>query len=350
MDTQSIKQFEIAGSHFEVGLAIGEHFAEQIHQSLNSYEFFQQKLLPYHRTGVGQARTQDFIKLNRSRYPDYVAELEGMAQGADRPFEDMLLLNLRGEYRDYFYQFEPYGCADYAALTENTALIGHNEDGAPEFRKNMYLVRAGVTGKPAFTALSYPGFLCGNAFGFNDQGICFSVDNVRPIYRQAGLGRHFVARSLLEAESMADAIERVTVSGQASGFHYTIGSVTERRIVSVETSPIQHSVREIKGSYFHTNHYLELENVPQVVDPSSQARIERGRQILANNSSPNEKDVLITLCDQSHADYPIFGTEQRLNPLVTFFMAIFNLDAATLRIYAAPPGDDSQEFTEFSLV
>ena len=115
--------------------------------------------------------------------------------------------------------------------------MGHNEDGALAFRGNIYVVHARVEGKPAFTALSYPGFLCGNAFGFNAEGVCFSIDNVRPRKPKVGVGQHFIARSLLEAYSLDDAIERMTVLGRALGFSYTIGSVRERQVVHVEVAP-----------------------------------------------------------------------------------------------------------------
>ncbi len=346
-DEYSIAQFKVSGSHFEIGRAIGARFADQIHQALDGYEFFQQRLLPYHRSEEGQRRYQKFVELNRSHYPDYFIELEGMAQGANRPLEDLVLLNLRGEYRDYFQQFVPHGCADCAVVTDDVAVIGHNEDGDPEFKDKLYLVRVDIPDKPTFTALSYPGFLCGNAFGFNSRGICVTVDNVRPLHNEPGLGRHFVARSLLEAISLQDAVQQATVSGQASGFHYTIGSTTERRVVSIETSPSGHTLREVR-SYFHTNHYLEMD-IDQVIDPSSQARSETGRKILESKPSPGTDDVLTILGNQSDLAYPIYGTRTCLNPLMTFCTCLFDLDQRLLRIYTTHPHQSPPEFIELAI-
>ncbi len=83
MDThlKPIEQYDVAGSHFEIGFALGRCMAEQIHQFLNEYTFFQQQLLPYHRTVEGQSRYQKFLEVNRDRYPDYIVELEGLAEG-----------------------------------------------------------------------------------------------------------------------------------------------------------------------------------------------------------------------------------------------------------------------------
>jgi predicted choloylglycine hydrolase len=285
-----IEQFETHGSHHEVGFAIGQKFTEQIHHSLDTYLFFQEQILPYHRTPEGQARYRQLLELHRMRYPDYFAELEGIAQGAGRLFEDLFLVNLRGEYRTFLQGAGVRGCSDCALVTDNVALMGHNEDGSPAFRGNMYLVHARVEGKPAFTALSYPGFLCGNAFGFNTEGICFSVDSVQPRDVRAGVSRQFIVRSVLEARSLDDGIERVTVPERASGFSYTIGSIPERRVVVVEVAPENHRVREIKGTYFHANHYQELA-VDQIIHPSSRARVERARAMMQEHGCAGLGDL-----------------------------------------------------------
>ena len=344
-----LEQFEATGSHFEVGFAIGKRFAEQIHQLFDNYRFLQQQVLPYHRTPEGQARYQELLGLNRARYPEYFAELEGLAQGAGWPFEDLFLANMRGEYREYLHELYARGCSDCAVVTDDVALIGHNEDGAPEFRGNMYLVHARVEGKPAFTALSYPGFLCGNAFGFNAEGVCFSIDNVRPRDVRLGVGRHFIARSLLEARSLDDAIERVTVPGRALGFSYTIGSVRERRVVHVEVAPETYHVHEIRGCYFHANHYQELTDVDQVIGPSSRARVERANVLLQNSPPLDDAGVLAVLGDQANERYPIYRTATPPDENVTLCTTLFDLDGRRLRIYTGHPALAPEKFIEFAM-
>jgi hypothetical protein len=343
-----IEQFEVHGSHFEVGLAIGERFSEQIHGTLDGYPFLREQLLPFHRSPEGQVRYHDLLELNRLCYPDYVSELEGLARGARRPFEELFLVNLRGEYREHLRELG-HGCFDCALLTDGAALIGHNEDGSPAFRGNLYLVQAQIEGKPRFTALSYPGFLCGNALGFNSEGICFSVDNVRPRGSKLGVGRHFLARSLLEAVSLDDAIGRVTVHGRASGFGYTIGSIHERRMVYVEAAPGVHQVRELRGCYVHANHYLELAGVAQIVDPSSWARVERANAILESGPPLDAAGVLSLLGDEANEEYPIYRTATPPDESATFHTVLFDLDARRLRIYTGHPVRDAAEFVELDL-
>jgi hypothetical protein len=344
----TIEQFKVRGSHFDVGFAIGERFAGQIHRALDEYSFLQEQILPYHRTVEGQTRFRELLDLHQARYPDYVAELEGMAQGADRPFQDLFLVNQRGEYAGYLRGPAP-GCFDCTLVTGEVALIGHNEDGEPAFRGNMYLVRARVEGEPAFAALLYPGFLPGNAFGLNTRGICFCVDDVNPRQTIVGVGRHFLARSLLGARSLDDAVARVTVSGRASGFGYTIGSVRERRVVYVEVSPHNHDVHEIRGCYVHANHYRQLTSVEQIVRASSGTRLERADEILKQRPPQDAPGVLALLGDQTHEQYPIHRAATPPDKLATLCTALFDLDARWLRIYTGHPSQAPGEFIELEI-
>ena len=344
-----IEQFEATGSHSEVGFAIGKRFAEQIHRLFDNYRFLRHRVLPYHCTLEGQARYQELLDLNRTRYPDYFAELEGLAQGAGRPFEELFLTNMRGEYREYLHELQTRGCSDCAVVTDDVTLIGHNEDGEPEFRGNMYIVHARVEGKPSFTALSYPGFLCGNAFGFNGEGLCYSIDNVRPRDTRVGVGRHFVARSLLEARSLQDAIERVTVPGRALGFSYIIGSVRERRVVHVEVAPGTHHVHEIQGGYFHANHYQELADVDQIIGPSSRARVERANVLLQESPPLDDVGILTVLGDRTDERYPIYRTATSPDDNATLCTALFDLNGRRLRIYTDHPLLAPRKFIEFAI-
>ncbi len=346
----SIEQFEAAGSHFEIGLAIGERFAAKIHRAFEAYRPSLEGVLLYQRSPEGEARTQQLVDLNRARYPDYFAELEGIAHGAKRSFKDLFLISMRGEYQGYLPAPHPppRNCSDCSLVTDDVALIGHNEDGSPAFQESMYLVHARAEGKPGFTAFSYPGFLCGNAFGFNSEGICFSVDHVQPRHVRTGIGRNFIARSLLEARSLHDAVERVTIAGRASGFSFTIGSVPERRVVQVEMAPETHHVREIRGVNFHANHYQELD-VDQVILPSSQARVERARALLQDSPPVDAAGVLTTLGDQADRQYPIYRQALPPDQSMTFCSALFDLDARQLRIYTDHPIHKPGEFISFAI-
>ncbi len=329
-----MEQLNISGTHYEVGVAIGTRFAVQIHAFLDTYPFMQ-TLLTYHQTEEGQARYKQYLEINQQQYPEYILELEGIAVGAKRPFHHLFLVNMRGEYRDYLREHKLFGCSDCAVLSANNALIGHNEDGDIALAGTAYIVQAHIPERPVFTAFSYPGFLCGNAFGCNSAGICFSVDNVRPRHIEIGVGRHFIARSLLAATSLADAIARATVLGRAGGFSYTIGSADERRIVVVETAPgNRHHVHEVEGIYYHANHYLNvaMDESEQFVDTSSQTRVQRAAVLMQGKSDLNKAEVFAILSDCEHETFPICRTAMGEDSLATICTAVFDLDQRQLQI------------------
>jgi predicted choloylglycine hydrolase len=328
-----MKLFGFVGSHFDVGLSIGKTYREKILKTLTDNFSLQDKYLPFHRTPEGKRIYQELVRLHKHHFPGYFSELEGISEGSGASFEELFLVNLREEYKSYAEEFADFGCSTCSLVTSDRAIFAHNEDGATIYDGQMNLVRLEINGKPTFTAICYPGFLPGNACGFNHEGICFSVNSVRPKRIIIGLGRHFIARSLFEAKSLEEAVELATIPGRASGFNYTIGSIKERRIVNVEVSPADHHVFEIKKSFFHANHYLMLRQVDQSIMPSSQARQNRGELLLAKGVAQDEIDLLNVLKDHEGVDYPILRDGKPPDTSVTLLTAVFDLDSKRLTIY-----------------
>jgi len=345
-----IEQLQVNGSHYQVGVAIGRRFGDQIHRFYANYGFLQERLLPFHRSLEGQDLFHAFLKLHQTHFGATVAELEGMAQGAERPFEELLLVNLRGEYEGLLAPSRPAdGCTDYLVLTPDAALIGHNEDGAFALMGNVYVVHAQVDDNPAFTALCYPGFLPGNAFGFNAAGVMHTADAVSPRRVRVGLGRQFIARSVLDAVSLDDAIRRTTVTGRAAGFTYNIGSLAERRLVSVEVAPEHHHVRAVAGHYVHTNHYLHLKQVEQTIGPSSRSRMDRAQTLGRAMPPTDAAHVLAVLGDEVGRDYPIYRRAAPPDSSATVCTALYDLDARQLRIYTGHPVREPEQYLVLDL-
>ena len=353
-----IEQLEVSGIHREIGRNIGHHFAGAIHRFFDNYIFLQEQLLPFLKSSAGQRFFQSYLKLHQTRFPQYIAELEGMAEGSGRPFEEIFAVNLRGEIAGLIaakpQTINPVdagvqGCTDCLVLTPETALIGHNEDGSPSGYGNMFVVHASIDKKPTFSALCYPGFLPGNAIGFNEFGILHSINNVAPRPVNVGLARHFIARSLLEARSLEDAVRRVAIPDRAAGFNYNIGSHTERRIISVEVSPERHHVHEVQGYYTHTNHYFELNEQKQHITRSSRKRLERSMTLCRTTFPANSAHVLALLGDQTDRDYPIYRDATLPDDNATLCSGLFDLDDRQLRIYWGNPLEEPEKYLQFAL-
>ena len=354
----TIEQLVVSGSHQEVGRNIGHHFAAAIHRFFDNYIFLQEKLLPFLNSSTGQSIFQSYLKLHQTHFPQYIAELEGMADGSGRPFEEIFAVNLRGEFAGLIASKQQTGsptdagvqsCTDCLVLIPEAALIGHNEDGSPAGYGNMFVVHASIDKKPTFSALCYPGFLPGNALGFNEFGILHSINNVAPRPVNVGLARHFIARSLLEARSLEDAVGRVAIPDRAAGFNYNIGSYAERRIISVEVSPKRHHVHEVQGYYTHTNHYLELNEQKQHITLSSRKRLDRSMTLCRSTLPTNSGHVLALLSDQTDRDYPIYRDATFPDDNATLCSGLFDLDNRQLRIYWDNPLEEPEKCIQIAM-
>jgi hypothetical protein len=354
----SIDVFEACGSHYDVGFAIGSRFADAIHRFFDNYDLLQQHLLPFYKTSTGKNTYQPYLALHRTRFPGYLSELEGIAAGADRPFEEIFLANLRGEFSGLIPPGPRAGdileiggrqCTDCLVFSADTALIGHNEDGSPASLGGMFVVKVSLEDQPAFSALCYPGFLPGNAFGFNEAGMLHTINHVAPRPVAVGISRHFLARSLLDARSLEEAIHNITVSGRAAGFNYNIGSISERRMVSVEVAPQSHHVHKVRGHYVHTNHYFQLNEQKQETSPSSRVRLDRARALCHKEPPAAADHVLAVLGDQTDRDYPIYRDATLPDNSATLCSALFDLDKREVRIYWDNPAKEPDKYVKFAL-
>ncbi len=204
-------------------------------------------------------------------YTDEMEELEALADGAGVSFEDLLILNLRGDLIDL-----GEGCSDVAVAGPQGSLLIHNEDGAPLFDGRCAIVTLHIEGEISVTSVWYPGFLPGMTAWLNGRGVGCGVDHIPLAAPGDGAGRHFQARALQKAESVADAITIAAAVPIAGGYSYTFGSAD--RLVNLESSPAGVHQREIPEFHAHTNHFI-YSNESQTPDQRSFIRLSALRQL-----------------------------------------------------------------------
>jgi hypothetical protein len=338
-----MKHHEFRGFPRDVGEGVGETFRGQIQKTLSENAQLQNKILPFHRTAEGGRKYQELLRLHDSRFPDYVSEIEGMSRGAGVPFEELFVANLWDVYEGFVPATDTSGCSTCSLVTAEQAVFGHNEDNLPIYRGQMYLAHFEIIGKPGFTALCYPGFLPGRALGFNSEGICFCANSVPVRGNVTGESRHFIARSIFEADSLGHAIRLAHGLERASGVSYTIGSTKKRRIVDLEVSLNEVRVSEITGVHFRANHYIRLTEVDQRISPSSRARQQRGEELLAHGAVRDKKGVIKVLRDGKVPDYPILRDGKSPDNGVTLATAVLDLDSKKVTIY---PGAEKEKEAE----
>jgi len=331
-----------AQAHHQFGLALGTRFKQQINARVESNSDLQHTMLPFYATPNGRTIYDQFLTVHSETFPLYIAELQGMADGSQVPFSTLFIQNLALEYGSVAnppdLRTGVDACTDYALCTTDVCIVGHNDDNDVSLLNRTALVSARFGGS-FFTGFAYLGDLVTGAFGYNNHGIAFSLNWVGPNQvRRGALGRAFLSRSLLDAQSWNDAIDKITVPNQSAGHNYQLMDYLHRRVVNIETAPGQvYSFRSITEPFFHTNQYVSLQ-LPQHYNNSSKHRTARLKQLPAPYT---RSAVLDILGDQHDVQYPIFHDQlsHERGELSDWTLAsvLFDLDDKTMTMYHGNP-------------
>jgi hypothetical protein len=249
----NLRWIVLRGPDLEAFRALGEHMRGEMAALTGAWP-----LLGRLREHVSSPPGSDRLRVVRQasvlRFPEAWAELAAFAEGATVPFDDLALMNFRG---DLGTVTGGIGCSDLA-WRRKRSVIGHNEDGAPENVGQCALLTLALDGLPTVTAFWYPGFLPTNAFTVTADGLVWTIDHLPVTEPGAGSGRHFVGRDLQRSATTVDqVIDGLRTHPSAGGFAYTIGDRTGR-IASVEAAAGRHASVEIDPEssplMWHTNH------------------------------------------------------------------------------------------------
>lgn len=334
-----------------MGYVIGQRFSNQIRSRLAGDLILRHQLIPFAQLPQSELLITALIEANRTRFPSYWDELRGTADGSAVPLLEILLLNFRKEILPLVPKAETKSstdttedCSDILVVSPSIAVAAHNEDANIALVGHTYLIKATLPGGLDFTAYTYAGELPTCAFGFNSNGMAFTLNSVPPSEDEivaGGIGRNFISRDLLETTSMDDALNRIRSAEASVGHSYNLISLKQRKILSVETASRNRvSVHEVGTlPFFHANMYLHLQ-VQQVQDESSTSRQNRAARLPKQSKS----DFLSLLGDVEDSKYPMYMTGPILYTLCT---AVFDLDEQTLSIIEGNPknGDVSRVFS-----
>lgn len=242
----------LAGPEREAFGALGEHVRNELAAPDQAWP-----MLPRLRQHVATAPGRDCLasvrQATHERHGEEWAELAAFAAGAAVPFEDLALLNLRG---DLGWTEGAMGCSDLA-WRRDRSVIAHNEDGALADVGRCGLLTLTGHGRPPVTAFWYPGFLPANAFAVTGDGLVWTIDHLPVAAPGTGAGRHFVGRGLQRSARTADqVVAYLRDHPSAGGFSYMIGD-RGGRVVNVEAAAGRHAATEAEAAgplLWHTNH------------------------------------------------------------------------------------------------
>jgi hypothetical protein len=317
--------------------ALGEHMRAETAALIQTWGLVDK--LRRHVSGPpGRERRASVRQASERDFPAAWAELAAFAEGSGVPFDDLALMNFRG---DLGQVIGGIGCSDLA-WCRGRSLIGHNEDGDLENIGRCALLTLALDGLPTVTAFWYPGFLPANAFTVTADGLVWTMDHLPVASPGDGAGRHFVGRGLQRSARTLDAaVGYLRTHPSAGGFAYTIGDRTGR-IVNVEALAGRHAVvaagAESGPLLWHTNHGRYLPGAEPSAEGNSVARGQTLSALAVPQTDPGPAWFLSVLAD-TPLPAGVHRDHQDGDPDVTLCTIVADLTAgeAVLAARGEPP-------------
>ncbi len=285
---------EAAGSHREIGLALGRQGRHAVHERLMATSLWQEVTADRHVPLV-----RHLLATTTERFPWVAEELAGLAEGLGLPLETVAAWNCRGD----LLASVPDGCTTLV-LPGRAPRIAHNEDGLPCLDGACFLARLRPAGHPVFLTLCYPGSLPGHTFSLTAAGLVVTINNLRLAGIAPELPRMVLSRALLAQPDLDVALALLEAAPPCGGFHYTLAQAGHAEVLSVEVGGGGFSSRALTAPALHANHCLHLE-APQAITDSSADRQRRGEALIA----AGECAPLTLLRDTAGPGLPIYRRE-----------------------------------------
>jgi len=326
---------ELQGRPFERGRTHGERARARVERSLANYRAL------FAHCGISWSDAQAI----GARFRDPIGELdvqlleeiEGIAAGAGRPVGELLALNARTEILppNFPERADPawlarmkgadFGeCTAIAVLPSRSAtggsLLAQNWDWLGSQREALVLLRCNGEGG-SFVTLTEAGMLAKIGMNGHGLGVCLNILRTPADGLRRGVPVHALLRQLLGCASVAEA-ERLVKRLRYGASSNVVCADAAGQAASFELSPAGVGVvRAEDGTLCHTNHFLDVAAVGEVVAPpasfSSEPRLARARHLVGERPRHgvedlkrmlrDEADGLLSICRKPDASLPEFA-------------------------------------------
>lgn len=323
------RQLTISGSPRQRGGQYGTQAAAEIRLSIASYA----RLFAYVR-GLDWATTQHealrYVPVIERYAPDILDEMRGIAEGARVSFTEILALNVRTELlagwrselahpdfeeatrRNRRADVPQHGeCTTIAALpaaTRNgTPLLAQNWDWYGEQRAACLVLRIEAEDQPTILTLTEAGIVAKIGLNSAGVGVCLNILLTDRDGQEPGMPVHVQLRRVLQAHTVAEAIERVDEIPSAASSCITVVD-RSGAAVSLEVTP--YGVGRLEPSadlLVHTNHCVTeaVAAYQQPILPISGTlpRFDRATAVLQEHRGQIDRATLIDVL-RDHQDSP----------------------------------------------
>jgi len=359
---------EISGPPRERGRQYGQKAAGRIKKGTTHY-FAQLKELSLDAKGVA-ALVRDYLPVIEAFEPSYIEEMRGIAEGADVPFEDVVLLNARTEIIKLANPAirarlktpeDPDGCTGVVVLPQATAdgrlIHAQNWDWKRECAETAVVLKVRRDDGPDLMTFTEAGAL--GRCGFNAVGIAITANYLESDrdYRQVGVPLALIRRKVLENEHLALAMRAVYCT-KKSAANNMIVSHREGVAIDFECAPDEtFQVHPQNGLLVHANHFVspvalgKLKDTGPFNTPDSLYRDIRVRDLLQPHIGSITFDtVKSALFDEFAYPWSVCRPPRRnLSNNLSATVAMILMEPASGLMQVAPLPALNREFTSYRL-
>ncbi|GAB7355033.1 hypothetical protein MBLNU459_g5633t1 [Dothideomycetes sp. NU459] len=338
------------GTPYEIGYKHGHEAKTEVGRSIDFYAglFKQTAKLDWPKV---REIASEYEPALRKKWPAYLEEMRGLADGAGRELEDIIALNVRTEIN--FGLFSD-GCTALSWKTSNASFLAQNWDWQEQQKQNLIILTLEQPDKPTIKMVTEAGII--GKIGMNSAGVGVLLNAIRAKgMDKTRLPCHLGLRLVLESQTRDDAIAALSRHGVASACHMLIADAGSGG-TGVEWSAVdeQRLPANAAGQVFHSNHYVARH--AGVADPpwldDSRFRLARIEELCNGlGEAPGADAIRAVFTDE--ANYPAAicrddpDHDGRDGHSATLFNIVMDLQARAAKVILGRP-TAPEEFHELS--
>jgi isopenicillin-N N-acyltransferase-like protein len=354
---------EMSGTRHEMGRTYGRACRPLIRRLVKHFDAM---LMPEELREEGRAMALEAVPHVRSEAPQLIEEVEGIAEGAGVPFEEIFLLSClqemnawQGCMRQRSVNTVTDGCTSIAAQRDGSSLVAWNMDWWVKWQPYMVLLHGKPDDGPAFLAFAMAGSV--GRPGLSEQ---ISVSANYLPYRAApefaaggtewagaGIPYSFLTRMLLDQKSTADALKLLKRTPRMLCLNYTIGDA-RGDICCVEAMPRDLAVLRPQDGYItHANSYHapKFGGIKKSQRAEKDPRAHRAWEVLSRRDKPLSRQDIY---DAQRSHFPRKDTGVCVHtkgekPMITLLSFVGDVKAQTM--WAAMGSPCEHQFLRYGL-
>ncbi|EKG16065.1 Peptidase C45 acyl-coenzyme A:6-aminopenicillanic acid acyl-transferase [Macrophomina phaseolina MS6] len=340
-------QVHCSGTPYAIGHAHGTAARPQIEGSIAFYTglFKETAKLDWPRV---RTTALEFEPVIRRKWPAYLEEMRGIAEGAGVELADVLALNVRTEIAFGLFSDGCTMLAWHSTQPSGSAFIAQNWDWMPQQRANLIALSIEQQGFPSIKMITEGGII--GKIGLNSAGVGCTLNAIRALGMDpTRMPCHLALRAVLESPTRDAAVATLDKHGVASSCTISVADAAAGSVcLEWSAVDVQKLFPDEAGRIYHSNHYLVEHSGAKdtVYLPDSIPRVKRIRELVEGlgTDEPSVGDLMGVFKDEQDFPRGINRKEAEGNHSETLFTIICDLRAKKAYVSEGRPTEAEGSF------